>query len=189
MSLQVLDRGQESRRVVPEHAKARIALPAKGVADGARCMAVIHRQSLCGTAYRTGGSEVRICNSVQAQLITDAIAVPAIRVPAGHPSRELVVGLEGVALGTSASNLAAGHTHPAAHSRFTRVKVGGPATGANPFSPLGFPNAFLAPAARPAATGVVKLVQRLRLLAQGTLSNVVHNSKYKGLTNLHLGGG
>lgn len=189
MSLQVFDRGQESHRIVIEHAEARIALPAKGIAWGTRDMAVINRQASRETAYRARGSEIGVCKSVPALLIEGAVTRLAVRVPAGNSDRELIVGLEGVASRASSTLLATRGAHPAAHARLPRVEVGDTATGADPFSPLGFPDALLAVGVSPASTGVVKLIQRLRLLAQRALPKSVHRSKYNLVINLHLGGG
>ena len=192
MSLQVSDCRPKSARVIFEHAKPRITLAAKGIADGSGVVTVVDGKPFCGMANGTSCSEgfnFSLGKSVK-DLLVDlygtglAVAGEAVALPCV----ELVEGFECFAPRAVSTNKAARLANPPA-SMVGSTEVGDAAVDAKTLLPLRLTNALPAALASYRPVGAcVKLRLRLNLVAQGALSSVGH-MKDNTVKNFHLGGG
>ncbi len=181
MALQVLDRGQESSRIVAEHAEARIALAAKKFARCPGDVAMVNTETFSGTAYRAGGSEaveVSVGESVSLLLVDSPLARLAVR-------RAFLVGVELISrLERLASRASTSHCGTVGAQQMTPAlarRVDGAAVNTHPAASLGFSNALLASrglAVGPTTMNVVELVLCLGLSAHRALSKIGHNDNH-----------
>lgn len=178
MALQVLDRCQEPRRVISEHAKARIALSAKDIANHPGGVAVVDGQAFNGTAYGAIGSElvdVRVSESVPISAVDGERASGLAVRTAIIDVVEIFNRPELFTPWASPADLAARFTCqlPAAREKSDS------ASNADALSPLGIRHTRFAFGGRPilssvGTSDVIKLFECLSLLALGALLGWCH---------------